>query len=103
MEVFIYILVGIGLLFLYLSFANGVYRKFRSSRGLSRLFWLLILFGTLSFIFGSSGASNNTNDNFSNGEDNHNDCNIFDFCDDSSSYDNSNSWDNSDSMNWDDD
>jgi len=85
METLIFIFVGF-ITWLYAAkFINDNYQR---SRGLSSLFWLILLLGTVSFLFGSSS---NTNTLSGSSEEGNNHSNY----DDDNCY--KNSWDSDDS------
>ena len=81
METLILIFVGfVGWLYL-AKFINDNYQQ---SRGWSALFWFILLIGTVSFLFGSSGGSSQTSgggdgDYNNNDYDNENDDNDYDY------------------------
>jgi hypothetical protein len=70
METLILIFVGF-VAWLYLAkFINDNYQQ---SRGWSALFWFILLIGTVSFLFGSSGANSSTGGGNYDDYDNNND------------------------------
>ena len=77
METLILIFVGfVGWLYL-AKFINDNYQQ---SRGWSALFWFILLIGTVSFLFGSSGSSNSSGGGDGSYDDNYDDNNDNDYC-----------------------
>ncbi len=91
METLILIFVGF-VAWLYLAkFINDNYQQ---SRGWSALFWFILLIGTVSFLFGSSGSSPNSSGGGGDANYNDDDYCTKSFWDNDSSCDSS--WGNSD-------
>lgn len=92
MEFLFYIVAFILVIVVYGAISVAIFDKFLNSHGLSRIFWFFIMIGTLSFLLGSDGHSNSSN-NYGGDDD-------YNFFGDDSSDSNSCSWDSSDSS-WD--
>lgn len=95
MEFLFYVGAFLVALFIYGVISVAIFDKFSRSSGISKIFWFLIMIGTLSFIFGNSDSSYSSSGYGGSSSDD--DYDFFGSSDDDSS---SCSWD-SDNSSWD--
>lgn len=69
MDTIIYLIIAVGILFLYIMLSIAVFDKYSRSKGINKIFWFLIMLGTLSFIFGSDSSYSSSYTNDYGGED----------------------------------
>lgn len=69
MEYIFIIIFGIAILFLYISIAKFLFGKFVNSKGKNKIFWLVIIILTFSFLFGRTEKESTADYNNCGGED----------------------------------
>ena len=69
MEILLYAALGIIGFIGYGAISIAIFDKFLKSSGISRIFWFMVMIGTLSFLFGSSNSSSSfsSNNNYGGG------------------------------------
>jgi hypothetical protein len=68
-ETLIFIALGLFVFFIYFTLSIAVYEKFTKAKGANKLFWLIVLIATFSFLFGQGNQERQSSDYLGSSED----------------------------------
>ena len=78
METIFYIAIALVAIVLYFGLVNFILKKIKTTSGINYIFWLIILFLTLSWLFSSNNNTNSSSNYDDDGGYNDNCINFFD-------------------------